>query len=701
MRLPDASSPHARRPTRRDIWVASILGVAFFGLLLFTSSNVGVARDEGIYIDAARQYQRYMAEVEKHPSRRTSKQTIDRYYRVNAEHPPGTKHLYGLSWRYLHECNCHRAAPRARPGKPPHTDTWGVLDELSAMRLPAMAMAGLLVAFIYLLGAITFGRMAGLIGALAYTSLPRVFFHSHLAGLDAPITAAMLVTVYGYYRSLHSWRWSVATGLLFGLALLAKFNALFLPLLLMVHYAWTSRREFRHPLLAAAGLLSALPLLFLSLAALVTGKGRGWAAVGGMALFAILLLRRGSFRHPLRTIKLTVPAVFISMMLLGFSVLYLQWPWLWHDTLHRFGAYLSYHMEHTFYNTEYLGKNYNLPPFPVEYPFVMTLWVMPLPFVLAAVGGLGLCLRGLLLGLPGRRSNPRPGPAPEISTGPEGRPSLDEAHTPGRGWGRPMLGLDRSPELLVALCALFPMVLIALPSTPIFGGARLWMPAWPFLALLAGWAVSETHRLTAHHMGSWLHRAAWAGILGATLVLPSAALTARAGDVAPSVYVAAVGGIPGAADRGLKRQYWGYSTRRLLPELNRMARPRLTHFTARVPTYFHDTNHYSRNIYVRCGLLLPNITYAGDGLPGIRRSQIAIFLYEKHQVMWEFLIWQDYATLKPARVLTLDGVPLITVYRRRQRRAARPPFFMEPRGWRRTVARGARQRRDRASGSPR
>ncbi len=711
------------RPTRRDVFWAFVLGLGTFALLFTTSGDVGVARDEGIYINAAEVYQRYVTECKKNPKLRSDQRTIDRYYRVNAEHPPATKHLYGLSWRTLHRCNCHRTTPRTHPGQPPHADSWGVVDDLTALRLPAMVAAALLAAFLYLLGAMAFGRFAGFVAVVAYVSLPRVFFHSHLAGLDAPITAVMFLTVYAYYRALHSWRWSVAAGLIFGLALLTKFNAFFLPLLLIVHYGWASRRDFRHPLLAGVGLMSLLPLVFLSLAALGQGKGHGWIIVAGSALLGLYLLRQDSFRwplrwrnlvapalmaavgalvigghrplalgagvvllgvliwqwrynwRPLRAMKLTAPAVFFSMLLLGGAVFYLQWPWLWHDTNARFSGYLSYHLDHTFYNTEYLGTNYNLPPFPAAYPFWMTLYIMPLPFVLATLGGLGLTLRGFGVAYHRWRAGQ----------------VVSEAYGPRRGWGRPLLGRSRSPALLVALNALFPIALIALPSTPIFGGARLWMPAWPYLALLAGWAVQETYRACATRLRTGIHRAALATALTAALVIPSLVQTAYVGDVAPSAYSPVVGGTPGAADLGLKRQYWGYTTRRLLPDLNQLARPQLKHFTARVPTYFHDTNHFSRNLYVRSGQLLPNITYAGDGYGGIRRSQIAIYQHEMHQVMWEYLIWQEYGTVQPDRVLTLDGVPLITVYTRRGRTRPTPPFFHEPPGFR-VTRRKSRQR---------
>ncbi|MFH2010751.1 MAG: glycosyltransferase family 39 protein [bacterium] len=722
---PIARSAVPLRPPRNDRTTALILGIGTFALLFFTSVDVGVARDEGIYVNAAETYLRYVKEVEEHPKRRWDKKTIARYYQTNAEHPPGTKHLYGLSWKYLHRCNCHHTTPRLKPGNAPHDKTWGVVDDITAFRLPAMLATALLVAFIYLFGAAAFGQFAGFLAAVAYIVIPRVFFHSHLAGLDAPITAAMFITVYAYYRALHSWRWTIATGLIFGLALLTKFNAFFLPLILLVHYGWASRKEFRHPLLATVGLASLLPLVFLSIAALIAGKGRGWINVGGLALLGLFLLRRGSFawplcwknlvtpgllvltacagllrqpllaggvgllavgaviwrwqafQRPLRAVKLLAPAVFFSMLILGGVVLFAQWPWLWHDTTARFNGYLSYHLEHTFYNTEYFGKNYNLPPFPVAYPLLMTLVTLPLPTLLAALGGLALALRGPLSALtrwrPGRGTT---------------EPVQDD---PRRGWGRPLLGRDHAPAFLVSLNALFPIALIALPSTPIFGGARLWMPAWPYLALLAGWAVQELYRSSVPLLDSLIWRRSLAVGLLTVLVIPPLVQTARAGDIAPSWYTPAVGGPPGAADLGLKRQYWGYATRRLLPTLNDLARPKLKHYTARVPTYFHDTNHYSRDLYARSGLLLPNITYAGDGYSGISRSQLAIYLHEKHQVMWEHLIWQSYGTVQPDRVLTLDGVPLITVYQRRGRIHPRPPFFQEPPGFRANQRRAQRR----------
>ena len=44
-------------------------------------------------------------------------------------------------------------------------------------------------------------------------------------------------------------------------------------------------------------------------------------------------------------------------------------------------------MHHVYYNFEYLGVNYNKPPFPKSFPYVMTLLTVPTTTILLAVGG--------------------------------------------------------------------------------------------------------------------------------------------------------------------------------------------------------------------------------------------------------------------------------------------------------------------------
>jgi hypothetical protein len=71
--------------------------------------------------------------------------------------------------------------------------------------------------------------------------------------------------------------------------------------------------------------------------------------------------------------------------------------------------------------------------------------------------------------------------------------------------------------------------------------------------------------------------------------------------------------------------------------------------------YWHDTIYNVRDLYVRDHLLSPQILSSGGEYFGIRSSQNALFQYEKHQVMWEFAIWQEYNTFKPTTHPVLRG----------------------------------------------
>src|SRR5690606_15850120 len=91
-----------------------------------------------------------------------------------------------------------------------------------------------------------------------------------------------------------------------------------------------------------------------------------------------------------------VPWWLIAMALLGPPIFVGLWPWLWSDTLARFGAYAGFHLNHAYYNMAYFGVNYFQPPFPISYPWVMTLFTVPLVIVALALAGLATRARALL-----------------------------------------------------------------------------------------------------------------------------------------------------------------------------------------------------------------------------------------------------------------------------------------------------------------
>ena len=110
----------------------------------------------------------------------------------------------------------------------------------------------------------------------------------------------------------------------------------------------------------------------------------------------------------------------------------------------------------------------------------------------------------------------------------------------------------------------------------------------------------------------------------------------------------------------MNRQFWGYSTRGILPWLDTHALP-----WARV--YWHDTNQAILNMDVREHLLRGDIGNTGLEEPGVRASQIAMVIHEKHFNKYEYWIWDFLGTTRPSLVLTDEDVPLVTVYERSRR----------------------------------
>lgn len=185
----------------------------------------------------------------------------------------------------------------------------------------------------------------------------------------------------------------------------------------------------------------------------------------------------------------------------GFAVFFAGWPWLWFDTLGRLRAYLGTGSERVSIRVLYFGRVYADREVPWHYPW----------FYLAATVPVGLLVFG--------------------------------AWGLARGWR--VRRTDPFPLLLAGSIGMF----LAVFSTrvPVYDGERLFLVAFPLLAILVGLGFSEV----------WV----WAGRRGrAALVV---LLMAQGYGVVAfhpfglSYYNALVGGLPGAERLGLELTYWG------------------------------------------------------------------------------------------------------------------------------------------------
>ncbi len=611
---------------RQRLLVAAALGLATTTLLSLGHRQVGYVRDEGIYFATSRTYAAWAARVLQAPGEALAAPARDRAFAVNREHPALLKIAAGVSARWFARAGADPPAPeRAPAGLLP------LMPEGAAMRLPAQLLAGLAVALLFLAGASlaapptatrrrhppvppdrqpvppdsspvppdsspippdssstpvppdsspvpedtpprtsapdppALPLLAGLCAALWFIPLPHVWFHAGLPAFDVPVAAATLAVVLVYRRALHSRAWALALGPALGVAISIKHNALFIPVLLALHHG------------------------------------------------ACLLLAR---RRP--TLAQLLPLPFLSMAVLAPLTVLALWPWLWSDPVGRVLEYVEFHRFHAYYNTEYLGVNYNRPPLPVSYPFVLTWATVPTGALLLALLGLALGVRRDLRKQPVPRATPR--------------------------WSAPLAGHDRRDGLLFTLFALFPLILIAVPTIPIFGGTKHWLTAYPFLALAAASALVTLARAAAVR-GRWRHAP---HLLLLVILVPGLWSTIDGHPHGLSQYAPLVGGPRGAADLGLMRGFWGHA---VPPSLLDPKAPG-------APLYLHDLHDLARQQYVREGRWSPGNTPAN-----ITRARAALLFHERHMLSLELQIWDAQGSTAPAEIVTLDDVPLTSLYR--------------------------------------
>jgi len=530
----------ARPHDRWDLAVSVVLAIAYLALLLSTVHDLGYARDEGFYFQAARSYEAWFELLRTDFTQAVAPATIDRYWAPNHEHPALMKSLFALSHRYLFT-------------------GWQLFREPgTAYRFPGMLVSTLGVVVTYLWGARESGRSAGVVGALSLALMPRVFYHSHLACFDMPVTAMLLLTSYAFARSLAgSLGWAVATGIIYGLLLDTKHNAWLLPGAFGLHFLLTRGKR------------------------------------------ALREMRAG--RWP-------VPHAFLAMLVLSPLVFYASWPWIWHDTVPRLRDYANFHLQHEYYNMAFLGQTYWKPPMPRLYAWVMTLATVPSVTLLLFAVGIGLCV-----------------------------------------WRRPL----PSTPLLWLLCLSMCYAPWWSTATPIFGGTKHWMTAYPFLCLFAGRGFA----FAASRIAQLLPGKSWAivtpPVLALTVLLGPLCMTLHSTPWGLSFYTPLVGGAPGAASLGLNRSFWGYTTGAMQGEINLRAPER-----ARV--FVHDTALSSWEM-LRSDQRVRSDLRGGLSIPA---SDLALFHFEPHMRRVEYQTWLEYGHDAPAAIRAYDGVPIVWLYAR-------------------------------------
>jgi predicted membrane-bound dolichyl-phosphate-mannose-protein mannosyltransferase len=290
-----------------------------------------------------------------------------------------------------------------------------------------------------------------------------------------------------------------------------------------------------------------------------------------------------------------VPLFFVSIATVGFAVYVAFWPYLWPAPVARIAQYLAFHLRHENYPILYFGELLTQPPFPVLFPFVMTAVTVQVPLVVAFVLGVAFAA------FRARQKN------------------------------------QRSAMWLLLVNALFPFVLIALPSTPIFGGTKHWMNGLPFLCILAALIVDRATKRMKKRIFV---------MLATGLIIPGGWMSVRQWPLGLGTYNEWIGFSRGAANVGMQRTFWGYELRSLLPQLQGTRR-----------LHPGDVNPDSIAQYKTDGLLPKSLQYART----VVDADVAFVEPQGEFQQQQLDVWNAWGRAATMRVLEVDGVPIGTL----------------------------------------
>jgi len=214
--------------------------------------DVGIARDETVYMSAGQRYAEWWVGLGKLQHGLGGPLITSVFGGPmggggNPEHPPLAKLAAGLSHRWFH-------------------DDLPIFGELTAYRLPSAILHGVLAWLVFTFVLEVWGLAEAVTAALCLLLLPRALFHAGLTCFDAPIMTLWFATIVAYWRALgiDSKKLPWQLGIAWGLALATKHTALLLPFAIGIHYIVLAIRNrdalFRWRLVATMAVLGPLVL---------------------------------------------------------------------------------------------------------------------------------------------------------------------------------------------------------------------------------------------------------------------------------------------------------------------------------------------------------------------------------------------------------------------------------------------------------
>jgi 4-amino-4-deoxy-L-arabinose transferase-like glycosyltransferase len=321
----------------------------------------------------------------------------------------------------------------------------------------------------------------------------------------------------------------------------------------------------------------------------------------------------------------------IFATLIGMVLSNLFWPWLFPDFGPRLLEYIRFiTIDHWEIWQWYFGEAYMPPPW--HFPFVILWAVVPLAITLLYVIGTVRAVR-------------------------------NREQDSGLG-------------VLFILSALIPLLALSIGQSMVYDNDRLFMPAFPFLAALAGigfaWIIAAIRKYVGQNQKPWLAPALSVAFI-LLVFLPPLISTVTLYPHLLSYYALSIGGLPGATKLGLETTYWCETYDEALTYINENAEPGDILW---VQPWSHDVLVY----YQLTEKLRPDLKIAGEPSassvfgpvvtlrPGTSYHSADYIIFQYRQSYYGGRVGQDYLTPEwleshtPVYEIEYQDIPLLQVF---------------------------------------
>ncbi|MCK5595486.1 glycosyltransferase family 39 protein [bacterium] len=291
----------------------------------------------------------------------------------------------------------------------------------------------------------------------------------------------------------------------------------------------------------------------------------------------------------------------LFIFLLSPIVLIALWPGLWYAPFSNLIKFYLYHVKHNSVNVFYLGKIYGAQIAPWHYPLILLATTAPPATLLLSIYGIQIYIK---------------------------------KHFKDKIFGMAVINV------------LFLLILMSLPIAQKYDGIRLFMPVFPFLAVLAGIGFFELRKRIstyAKFSTNYLY----------ILLLPALITLVRIHPYQTSYYNMFIGGIRGAHKLGMETTYWGDCiTKETLGFVNDT-----TPKNGRV--IFYPIGSFVPGFYKETGLLRKDIKIAGIG-----DEDFDYLILLSRQGMFNDKVWKIYKHAQPVYEVSYQGVPIVKIYKK-------------------------------------